>query len=111
MFSEAFASEYSACLCHMRDGDLAPYDAVQFIAGDENAAIRQAMSWAMYAVDFLNERTWLAITLGDATIFCNVLGSGHNANASEEQRNIAADSGHVQSVNSSPSFAPNASNY
>ena len=74
MFSEAFASEYSACLCHMQAGDLVPYDTVKFIAGDENAAVRQSMGWAMYAVDFLNEQTWLAITLGEATVFCQVLG-------------------------------------
>jgi hypothetical protein len=74
MFGEAFASEYRAYLCHMQAGDLVPYVSVKFIAGDENSAVRQSMGWAMYAVDFLNERTWLAITLGDATVFCQILG-------------------------------------
>jgi hypothetical protein len=63
------------------------------VAGDENAAVRQSVGWEIYAVDFLNERTWLVVTLGDATVFSEALGKARGEAASVDHH---SNQRHVQ---------------
>jgi hypothetical protein len=48
------------------------------------------MGRAMYAVDFLNERTWLVVRLGDGTIFYKVLTLWTSGNRGERRSSDSA---------------------
>jgi hypothetical protein len=57
------AKEYTAALCHMRDGEVVPFELKQFTAAEENEAVQKATAWSA-TVDETDEETWLVLKQG-----------------------------------------------
>jgi hypothetical protein len=57
------ASEYVAALCHVRNGEIAPFESSRFHARTIAEAVSRANEWAVSVVQFLAEPTWLQVNV------------------------------------------------
>jgi hypothetical protein len=57
--------DYTAALCHMRNGNLVPYESAPVGGEDENTVIKLAQAWAGVTVGAITEDTWLQVVSKD----------------------------------------------
>jgi hypothetical protein len=71
----ALPSEYVAALCHMRDGNLEPFDSVRIEPSSRTEIVRMAEEWAISAAaTCLLEPTWLQVNHNGVGIYGRKIG-------------------------------------
>jgi hypothetical protein len=66
--SDAISEEYTAALCHMRDGEVVPFELKQVTANREDEAVQKATEWAATVAENDGEETWLVLKQGARSV-------------------------------------------
>ena len=64
----AIPMEYTAALCHMKDGEAAPFEMKEIIASTDDEAVRKATEWTVSVIDMIDKGTWLVLKQGAKSV-------------------------------------------